>query len=241
MAENSRINDEGANEIHEHTTNDNRQTLPCGLRAILPRLRLRAQLISRSRLIPHSGNRAITTQRHPTNTKLGRFGVLTPIVIGQQRQIFFLYQGELRMPLPAQNRTTEIEVLLNHIPLLVRERFLALKTLAHFLVFVVFPKERIAICIHRHLLILLHVLGEKTHLPFAVDFLKANERELRVEKHIKLIHTNAKNAGEGEMAELMNHHKQRQTQNQLKYSNQYRHIVLFYEWQNATFASSLFV
>ena len=132
------------------------------------------------------------------------------------------------MPLPTQNRTTEIEVLLNHIPLLVRERLLALKTLAHFLVFVVFPKERIAICIQRHLLILLHVLREKAHLPFTFDSLEANERELGVEKHIKFIHTNAKNAGEGEMAELMNHHEQRQTQNQLKYSNQYRHINMNY-------------
>ena len=64
------VDEQGQQEIHQHTTDHDQQSLPCGLCAELPWLLGLFHLLGVETLIDHSGNLTVTTQRQPSHTIL---------------------------------------------------------------------------------------------------------------------------------------------------------------------------
>ena len=70
MEEDHGVDEQGKEEVDEHTTDHDQQPLPGGLCAELPRLFWLFHLFRIETLVDHTGNLTVTTERQPTHTVL---------------------------------------------------------------------------------------------------------------------------------------------------------------------------
>ena len=71
MGEDSGEDEKSREEIDEDAATDDAEPLPSGFRTILPRLRVRREIVGRLGLIDHTGDVAIAAERKPTDAPEG--------------------------------------------------------------------------------------------------------------------------------------------------------------------------
>ena len=75
------IDDSSSDEVHEYATSDDEHALPCWARAEFPRFYFGREHRSIGSFVGHTIDSAVASERYPTDTPFGSFGIFAPVAI----------------------------------------------------------------------------------------------------------------------------------------------------------------